>query len=222
MSTQKMKKMSGLSLRDTGIAVLIALIWGMGFVVAKGAMTHFPQVLLMALRFFNTALALVWFAGPIGTNFIRLVCISVVGAFLQHALTFTGVKGLGAGLSALVVQFEVPFLIILGALLLGERPSVWKWLGILVAFVGVAIIASQERFTGTILPVFLVMSGALLCNHPVCSALRICGKSGLAITRSGFGLISQALSQTFELPDGHPLLQNTSRETSMRVERNGD
>jgi hypothetical protein len=26
-------------------------------------------------------------------------------------------------------------------------------------------------------------------NHPVCTALRICGKSGLAITRSGFGLI---------------------------------
>jgi len=32
----------------------------------------------------------------------------------------------------------------------------------------------------------------------------------------------KALSQTFELLDGHQMLQNTSRETSMRVERNGD
>jgi drug/metabolite transporter (DMT)-like permease len=31
------------------------------------------------------------------------------------------VNGLGAGLAALVVQLEVPFLVILGAVLLGER-----------------------------------------------------------------------------------------------------
>jgi hypothetical protein len=31
-----------------------------------------------------------------------------------------------------------------------------------------------------------------------------------------------ALSQTFELLDGHQMLQNTLRETSMRVERNGN
>jgi len=36
------------------------------------------------------------------------------------------------------------------------------------------------------------------------------------------GIRVRALSQTFELLDGHSMLQNTSRETSMRVERNGD
>jgi O-acetylserine/cysteine efflux transporter len=174
--------MNDLSLRDTGLAVLIALIWGMGFVVAKGAMTHFPPILLMALRFSITALALVWFAGPIGANFIRLVFVSVVGASLQYALTFTGVKGLGAGLSALVVQLEVPFLIILGALLLGERPSVRKWLGTLVAFAGVAIIASQERFAGAMLPVFLVMSGAFLWAMGQVLVRGFVGMTGLSIT----------------------------------------
>ncbi|MDN5786534.1 DMT family transporter [Pseudorhodobacter sp.] len=174
--------MSELSLRDTGLAVLVALIWGMGFVVAKGAMAHFPPILLMALRFSITALALVWFAGPIGANFVRLGFTSVVGASLQYALTFTGVKGLGAGLSALVVQLEVPFLIILGAVLLGERPSVRKWLGTLVAFSGVAIIASQERFTGAILPVFLVISGAFLWALGQVLVRGFVGMTGLSIT----------------------------------------
>lgn len=113
-------------MRDAGIALVVALIWGMGFVVAKGAMAHFPPILLMALRFSISAVALVWFAGPIDGNFARLAFISVVGAALQYALTFTGVKGLGAGLSAHVVQLEVPFLIILGAVLLGERPTARK------------------------------------------------------------------------------------------------
>jgi O-acetylserine/cysteine efflux transporter len=35
----------------------------MGFVVAKGAMAHFPPILLMALRFTITAIALIWFMG---------------------------------------------------------------------------------------------------------------------------------------------------------------
>ena len=111
--------------------------------------THFPPILLMALRFSISAVALVWFAGPIGGNFARLAFIAVVGAALQYALTFTGVKGLGAGLSALVVQLEVPFLIILGAVLLGERPTTRKWLGIAIAFIGVGIIDKPASIWGS-------------------------------------------------------------------------
>ena len=152
--------MAGLSLRDMGLAVLVALIWGMGFVVAKGAMAHFPPILLMALRFAITALTLIWFIGPVGGNLPRLALISVVGASLQYSLTFTGVHGIGAGLAALVVQLEVPFLVILGAVLLGERPTARKWLGILIAFAGVGIITSQERLSGSLPSILLVMGGA--------------------------------------------------------------
>lgn len=174
--------MASLSPRDIGLATLVALIWGMGFVVAKGAMTHFPPILLMALRFSVTALALVWFAGPMGGNLVRLVLISVVGASVQYALTFTGVKGLGAGLSALVVQLEVPFLVLLGALLLGERLSAHKWLGIAIAFAGVGLIASQERFTGSLLPVALVMGGAFFWALGQVLVRGLKGMTGLSIT----------------------------------------
>lgn len=174
--------MAGLSPRDIGLAILVALIWGMGFVVAKGAMAHFPPILLMALRFSVTALALVWFAGPMGGNLGRLVLISVVGASVQYALTFTGVKGLGAGLSALVVQLEVPFLVLLGALLLGERPSAHKWLGIAIAFAGVGLIASQERFTGSLMPVVLVMAGAFFWALGQVLVRGLKGMTGLSVT----------------------------------------
>lgn len=174
--------MAGLSLRDMGLAVLVALVWGMGFVVAKGGMAHFPPILLMALRFTITALALVWFAGPIGSNLRYLLLISVVGASLQYALTFSGVNGLGAGLAALVVQLEVPFLVILGAILLKERPTMRSWLGILIAFAGVGLIALQEKFSGSVGSVFLVMGGAMTWAFGQVMVRRLVGMSGLSVT----------------------------------------
>ena len=174
--------MAGLSARDMGLSLLVALIWGMGFVVAKGGMAHFPPILLMALRFAITALALIWFIGPVGRNLGRLVLISVVGASIQYALTFTGVKGLGAGLSALVVQLEVPFLVLLGALLLGERPAASKWLGIVIAIAGVGLIATQQRFTGSLGPVVLVLGGAFFWALGQVLVRGLKGMTGLSVT----------------------------------------
>jgi len=174
--------MGRLSGRDKGLAVLVALIWGMGFVVAKGGMAHFPPILLMALRFAVTAIALVWFAGPLRGNLSRLLLISVVGATIQYSLTFTGVSGVDAGLAALVVQLEVPFLVLLGALLLGERPSPLKWAGIGVAFAGVALISGQVRFEGSLLSIGLLVAGAFFWALGQVMVRGLREISGLAVT----------------------------------------
>ena len=41
------------------MALTVPLVWGMGFVLAKGAIDLFPPILLMAFRFTVTALLLV-------------------------------------------------------------------------------------------------------------------------------------------------------------------
>jgi O-acetylserine/cysteine efflux transporter len=45
----------------------------------------------------------------------------------------------------LVIQLEVPFLALLGTVVLGERPGLRGWLGIAIAFTGVAFIAGEPR-----------------------------------------------------------------------------
>lgn len=152
--------MSRLTSADLGRAIAVAVIWGMGYVVAKGGMAHFPPILLMAFRFLVTSAALVWFAGWPGRNLPRLIAISVIGAAIQYSLTFSGVKGVEAGLAALVMQTEVPFLVLLGALVLGEKPGLRKWLGIAIAFGGVALIAGQVRFSGEWSSVLMLLGGA--------------------------------------------------------------
>ena len=141
------------------MALFVPLLWGLGFVFAKGAINHFPPILLMAFRFSLTALVLVWFTPLPEGNFFQLFKIAIVAAAIQYSLTFTGIKGLEAGLASIIVQLEVPFLVILGALLLRERPGYKKWIGIAISFVGVAIMSLQDELRGRFISIALVLSG---------------------------------------------------------------
>lgn len=171
-----------MTLRDKALAILVALVWGMGFVVAKSAMDHFPPILLMAFRFALTAVVLVGFAPFPAGNLRQLFLIAFIAAGIQYSLTFTGLKGLEAGIAALVVQLEVPFLVLLGAIILKERPTLQKWFGILVAFCGVAVIAEQVEFSGQWVSMLLVIGGALTWAFGQVLIRRLAGISGLTVT----------------------------------------
>lgn len=143
------------------MAIAVPLIWGTGFVVAKGAINEFPPILLMAFRFLVTSLVLVCFVKPPVGSLRALFQIAIIASAIQYSLTFTGLKGLDAGFAALIVQLEVPFLVILGVVLLGEKPSIKKWIGIIIAFSGVGLLVGKVEFGNAWLSVLLVVLGAL-------------------------------------------------------------
>ena len=150
----------GLKPLDILMGVTVALTWGMGIVFAKAAIEHFPPILLMSIRFAIAALVLVWFVKPPLGDLTRICGIAVIAAAIQYSLTITGLKGLDASVTALVVQLEVPFLVLLGAIFLGERASTRKWLGILMAFLGVGLIAGEPRVGGAWLSLLMVVGGS--------------------------------------------------------------
>lgn len=142
------------------MGIAVALTWGMGIVVAKAAIDHFPPILLMSFRFAVTALVLVWFVKPPLWALWRICGIAVISAAIQYSLTFTGMLGLDASVTALVVQLEVPFLVLFGVIFLKERPGLRKWFGITMAFVGVALIAGEPKLNGAWGSMFMVVGGA--------------------------------------------------------------
>lgn len=147
---------------DVAMGVGVALTWGLGIVFAKAAIAHFPPILLMGLRFTVTALALVWFVKMPRGQLAALFWIALISAALQYSLTYSGLKGLDAGVAALVVQLEVPFLVLVGAVFLGEKPGWRKWAGILLAFFGVYQIAGEPRISAALGSVLLVIGGAFV------------------------------------------------------------
>jgi O-acetylserine/cysteine efflux transporter len=149
-----------LSGQDIAMGVAVALLWGMGVVFAKAAIGHFPPILLMALRFTVTALVLVWFVKPPWRLLSRIFAIALVSAAIQYSLTFHGLAGLDASTAVLVLQLEVPFLVLLGVVMLKETPGMRKWIGIAISFFGVAFIAGEPQLSDAWLPLGLVVGGS--------------------------------------------------------------
>ena len=141
------------------MALAVPVIWGMGLVFAKAALDFFPPILLVAFRFGVTALALVWFVKPPWHLMGKIMVIALVSVVIQYSFTFTALKHLDASVTVLFIQVEVPILILLGAVFLGERPSRRKLAGIALTFVGVSLIAGDPQLKGAYQPLFLLLVG---------------------------------------------------------------
>ncbi len=146
--------------RDIFIALLVPVVLGFGFVIAKPAMQYFPPYLLMGMRFTIPALILVWwFPLPKGLYF-DLFKVSLIGSALQYGLTYTGLNIIDASSAVLLVMLEVPFGIIIAFFLLKEIPTIKNIVGLIIAFVGVFILSGAPNLEGKYLGVILVLSGA--------------------------------------------------------------
>jgi O-acetylserine/cysteine efflux transporter len=145
---------------DVVLAVSVAVIWGMGFVIAKAAMAHFSPILLMALRFTLTAFCLIWFFRPPLSLYRNLFWIALVSAAIQYSLTFTGVNGIDASTAALLVQVEVPFGLLLAWIILGDRISIRQVIGMAVAFIGAVFIVGEPKLANDMVYALMVIGGA--------------------------------------------------------------
>jgi O-acetylserine/cysteine efflux transporter len=123
-------------------ALIVAVVWGVNFVVIHVGLQHFPPLLFAALRFALVALALPFVPRP----GVPARYVIAVGAFLsagQFGLLFLGMAhGVPAGLASLVLQLQAAFTIGLAVLLLGERPGCGQIAGGLLALVGIGVIAA--------------------------------------------------------------------------------
>ena len=146
--------------RDIFIALLVPVVLGFGFVIAKPAMDYFPPYLLMGMRFTIPALMLVWwFPLPKGLYF-DLFKVSLIGSALQYGLTYSGLNIIDASSAVLLVQLEVPFGIIIAFFLLKEIPTIKNIVGLIIAFIGVFILTGAPNLEGKYVGVLLTLSGA--------------------------------------------------------------
>ena len=123
------------------LAVLFAFIWGVNFTFIVWALESFPPLMLTALRFFFTAVPLVFFLKP--PKFNRTLFIYAIGTFvMQYAFVFTAVHlGASAGLTALLLQVQIFITVLLACVILGEAVNRMQIVGMLVGVLGLSVIA---------------------------------------------------------------------------------
>ena len=125
----------------TALAVLVTFIWGVNFTFIAWGLESFPPLMLTALRFFFTAVPLVFFLKP--PKFNRTLLIYAIGTFvMQYAFVFTAMHlGASAGLTALLLQVQIFITVLLAYFILGEAVSRMQIIGMLVGVLGLSVIA---------------------------------------------------------------------------------
>lgn len=149
-------------IRHILMALLVVAIWGFNFVVIKLSVEALPPILAACLRFIAAALPAVLFIRPPKAPWWLVVAFGLsLGFALYGFLNLSIAWGMSAGLSSLVLQTQAFFTMALAFALLGERPGRLQIIGALIAFSGIAVIATGHLATTAILPLVMTLLAAL-------------------------------------------------------------
>ena len=99
--------------KDIALAVLVQLIWGVGFTSMKPFVTAFPPLLFVAFVYAIIALAVTPLAPRSTTPFRWMMLIAALGGSVQSCLLALGLSLLPASTSTLLLQLTVPFAILM-------------------------------------------------------------------------------------------------------------
>jgi O-acetylserine/cysteine efflux transporter len=139
----------------------VVAIWGSNFAVMKPALNELPPLLFATLRFMLVCLPGMFFLARPAVPLRNMASYGLlVGA--QFALVYVAVHGhISPGLASLVVQAQVFFTIGLAMYWSHERLRGFQWIALLLAALGLGVIAAHTDGRTTLLGVALVLLAAL-------------------------------------------------------------
>jgi O-acetylserine/cysteine efflux transporter len=142
------------------LALGLAVLWGVNFVLIKIGLDHFPPLLFSALRFLVAAVPAIFVLRHPGVRWRWVALVALTLGILKFGLLFTGMSaGMPPGPSSLVLQTQAVFTAVFAVLLLGERLSGRQLAGLAVALGGVGLIA-LDLGAASPLGAFLIVLGA--------------------------------------------------------------
>ena len=130
-----------MSLRHFCLAVLVTLLWGFNVVVTKWGVDMMPPVFFAGMRFFCVALLLVPFLKPVQGQMRRVIGIGLTTGALHFGLILVGYSLTAhAAPVAVAIQFNIPFMVLLAVIFLGEKVGPWRIAGMTIAFAGILLL----------------------------------------------------------------------------------
>jgi O-acetylserine/cysteine efflux transporter len=150
-----------MSLKDTMLALLVVLIWGINFSIIKIGLEELPPLLFSALRFALVAVPAVFFIPFPKTSVWNVLGVGLFLGVLKFGCLFFAMKAdVSAGLASLLLQAQVFFTIGLSLLLFRERLSRRQLLAVLVATSGFLLFFLNDGQNMTFLGLSLLLLAA--------------------------------------------------------------
>ncbi|MCO8243991.1 MULTISPECIES: DMT family transporter [unclassified Haladaptatus] len=162
--------------RNSMLFALLAVIWGSSFVAIKAGLHAFPPVLFAAFRYDVAGAALLTVVVGLGlrnddfqwrpTTRTDWTLVGVGGTFMfgaYLALLFTGQQYVTSGVGAVILSLKpvvTPLFAL--ALLPNERFNALEVVGVLLALVGVVVVADPTSLGGSTVGIALLLVAALV------------------------------------------------------------
>jgi drug/metabolite transporter (DMT)-like permease len=147
---------------------LLGAIWGGSFLFMRVAASEFGPLPLVESRLALGALVLLPFLWQARAKFtprlwLRIAGIAAVNSVIPFALFAWGAERAPAGVGAISNAMTVMFTALVAYLFYGERIGARQLCGLLVGFVGVAVLASGKTGGTSVWPAALAGATAALC-----------------------------------------------------------
>ena len=140
----------------------VMLLWGINFAVAKIGLAQLPPMLFMATRFALVALLLLPFAKRPEGQWGAIFAIAITLGLLHFSFMFHGLKTVDAGTASIAIQLQVPFASLLAAIFFKDKLGWRRALGMMIAFIGVALIAGEPRLEGQYLALAFIVTASFI------------------------------------------------------------
>jgi O-acetylserine/cysteine efflux transporter len=150
-----------MNLRDLGLVLIIMVIWGLNYPIGKIGVAAVPPMMMIGLRFLLAALLLLPFVKAPWASMPQIFYLSAVVGILHFAPNFTGLKFVDSGVGAILNQLSVPFSAILAAIFFRDRLGWRRFVGMVLAFAGVALLVGEPRRGTDLWGAFLMISASL-------------------------------------------------------------
>lgn len=150
----------GMLLKDVLLAVTAPTLWGAGFAVIKPVVEHFPPLLMMALVYAITLVALSGRLRWVRSPWWGLALVAGLGVTVQGGMIYTALGDLPASTTVLLIQLQVPFAVLSAWAVGKERLDGRRLVGMALAFAGVALVVGAPE-AAAITPFLLVTGGSL-------------------------------------------------------------
>ncbi|MHB2055831.1 DMT family transporter [Pantoea dispersa] len=142
---------SRLSLRITRqelVLIFITMVWGGTFLVVHRAMAHSGPFFFVGLRFATASLLLAFFFRRYlrHITWLEIKAGALIGVAIAggYGLQTWGMQTISSSQSAFLTALYVPVVPLLQWLFLRRPPGLMAWLGILLAFTGLVLVAGPQ------------------------------------------------------------------------------
>ena len=144
------------------MAFSIVVLWGLNFVALKIAVLSLPPIFLAGLRFLLISIPWIFFVEKPKVSKKQFITLPITLGVLQYSLLYYGMStGLSAGLSAVILQTQSFFTVIMSTILIKEKPRLNEILGLLIGALGVMILLINNNGDFKIEAVLIILAAAI-------------------------------------------------------------